>query len=134
MHPRKWLTVTHSCSSSSVAKRSLSYDAARPAKSPRKRVTRRTKEEEPVQETNGVMEKKGVMATLTPSALSDLSNLSFEAPTETSEETSVIETTLRRAAARRSLIYGSGARFNTLKNVTKIIPKVQFEKEICINY
>ena len=32
----------------------------------------------------------------------------------------------------------TGSRFNTLKNVTKmvtkIIPKVQFEKEICINY
>ena len=31
-----------------------------------------------------------------------------------------------------------GMQFNTLKNVTKIvtkiIPKVQFEKEICINY
>ena len=35
-------------------------------------------------------------------------------------------------------IQGSGVQFNTLKNVTKIvtkiIPKVQFEKEICINY
>ena len=45
-------------------------------------MTRRTKEEEePVQDTNGVIENKSVMATLTPSALSDLSNLSFEALT-----------------------------------------------------
>ena len=32
--------------------------------------------------------------------------------TEASEETSAIETTLRRAAARRSLIYGSGKEFD----------------------
>ena len=32
--------------------------------------------------------------------------------TESSEDTSAIETTLRRAAARRSLIYGSGKEFN----------------------
>ena len=61
-----------------MTKRSLSYDA--PARPARKRVTRRTKEEddqEPV-----VRESAMSVATLTPgSALSDLSNLSLEAPT-----------------------------------------------------
>ena len=64
-----------------MTKRSLSYDAAttRPARTPRKRVTRRTREEddqEPV-----VSESARTVATLTPGALSDLSNLSLEAPT-----------------------------------------------------
>ena len=66
-----------------MAKRSLSYDAptTRPARTPtRKRVMRRTKEEDD-QEPVTVRESARSVATLTPGALSDLSNLSLEAPT-----------------------------------------------------
>ena len=67
-----------------MAKRSLSYDAptTRPARTPtRKRVTRRTKEDDEDQEPVTVRESARSVATLTPGALSDLSNLSLEAPT-----------------------------------------------------
>ena len=68
-----------------MAKRSLSYDAptTRPARTPtRKRVTRRTKEEDEDQEPVDVRESARSVAILTPgSALSDLSNLSIDAPT-----------------------------------------------------
>ena len=106
--------VTESSGGGARAKLSFAATPPSPSKSPRKRVTRRTREHDATAvPKNGVTAKETSTPTApdaTPAALSDLSNLSSDSVTDdsaSSARSAAIEVTLRRAAARRSIVYGS---------------------------